>query len=305
MKRIITLLTIKLVLLLLSSLSLGSIGAEWLMQKATITPTTFFNYLPLVVRNYPAQLVQPGDFQYLGAFRLPAGDERPRTFAYGGNAMTFNPNGDPSGPDDGFPGSLFVTGHDRLPYGELPEGSQVAEISIPLPVKSGSLDDLNQAGFLQGFQNVAEGFFTELEEIPRIGMQYLNVPATGAKIHLAWGQHLQPEQPVASHAWFEPNLSAPDMQGTWFIGNQSLYSVNGYMFAIPAAWADEHAAGRYLGTGRFRDGGWSGMGPALFAYRPWIDERGTPAPPGTHLEETVLLLYESSENTSLCLSGHR
>ena len=114
----------------------------------------------------PAQLVQPSDLVYQGAFRLPGEDDRPATFAYGGSAMTFNPNGDPSGSDDGFPGSLFVTGHDRLAYGELPDGSQVAEISIPVPVVSVNLADLNQAGFLQGFHDVAEGFFRELEESP-------------------------------------------------------------------------------------------------------------------------------------------
>jgi hypothetical protein len=70
--------------------------------------------------------------------------------------MTFNPNGDPGGPADGFPGSLlFITGHDRLPYGELPNGSQVAEVSIPVPVVSGNLSQLNQAAFLQNFHNVA------------------------------------------------------------------------------------------------------------------------------------------------------
>jgi hypothetical protein len=256
----------------------------------------------------PTQLVQPSDLVYQGAFRLPDGDDRPAVFAYGGNAMTFNPNGDPSGSDDGFPGSLFVTGHDRLAYGELPDGSQVAEISIPMPVISVNLADLNQAGFLQGFHDVAEGYFRELEEIPRIGMGYLDTVATGAKIHLAWGQHMPPDQSVASHAWFDPNLSAPNMQGTWFIGNQSTNSVNGYMFEIPASWADEHTGGRYLATGRFRDGGWSGMGPALFAYRPWVDDAGTPASSGTHLEETVLLLYESSlntENIERCLNGYQ
>jgi hypothetical protein len=308
MKRFMFLLVaVATVLLLLSPLRPGSMGADWPVQEATVTPTAF-NYLPLVARNYSAQLFQPEALRYLGAFRLPGGDIRPATFAYGGNAMTFSPNGDPSGPDDGFPGSLFVTGHDRLAYGELPDGSQVAEINLPVPVKSSNLNELNQAEFLQAFHSVAEGFFTELEEIPRIGMQYLDTSATGAKIHLAWGQHLQPDPPVASHAWFDPNLSAPDMQGTWFIGNQSLYSVNGYMFEIPASWADEYAQGRYLGTGRFRDGGWSGMGPALFAYRPWTDDSGTPAPSGTHLEETVLLLYESSENTTdieRCLDGYQ
>jgi len=265
-------------------------------------------YLPLVSRNY-GSLIQPGDLVYLGAFRLPGGDTRPQTFAYGGNAMTFNPNGD-AGSTDEFPGSLFIMGHDRLAYGELPDGNQVAEISIPAPVVSDNLAALNQAAFLQGFHDVTTGFFTTLEELPRIGMQYLDTPATGPKIHLAWGQHFQDDADtqVASHAWFDPALSAPDMQGTWFIGNQSLYSVNGYMFEIPASWADEHAAGRYLGTGRFRDGGWSGMGPALFAYRPWVDGAGTPAPSGTHLAETALLLYESSENTEnieRCLDGYQ
>ena len=56
------------------------------------------------------QKLSLGDFKYLGAFRLPQGGERPKTFAYGGNAMTFNPDGDRSGPKDGFPGSLFSAG---------------------------------------------------------------------------------------------------------------------------------------------------------------------------------------------------
>jgi len=270
----------------------------------------FATYLPLVTRaaSPSGARIQPADLVYLGAFRLPDNAGRPRTFEYGGNAMTFNPNGDPSGPNDGFPGSLFITGHDRMPYGELPDGSQVAEVNIPAPSLSRDVADLPQAGFLQGFHNVAEGHFVGLDEIPRIGMTYLDTPATGPKIHIAWGQHMQPEPPVASHAWFEPNLATPNMQGPWFVGNPLPYSVNGYMFAIPSAWADAHAHGRYLGTGRFRDGGLLGMGPALMAYRPWIDENGTPAPPGTYLTATVLLLYESSVNTpniERCLTGYQ
>ncbi len=307
MKRVMLIsLGVGVVLLLLSSLALGLREANRSVQE--VTPTVS-SYLPWVTRNYSAK-VQPGDLEYLGAFRLPGGDTRPETFAYGGNAMTLNPAGDPAGSGDGFPGSLFLTGHDRI-VDELPNGSQVAEISIPQPVITDTVADLGQAAFLQTFHDVAAGYFTELEEIPRIGMQYLDTSATGAKIHLAWGQHFQPDDPaVASHAWFDPHLSAPDVQGTWFIGNQSryLYSVNGYMFEIPSAWADEHAQGRYLGTGRYRDGGWSGMGPALFAYRPWVDGAGTPAPSGMHLETTELLLYESSENTpdiERCVEGYQ
>ena len=102
---------------------------------------------------------------------------------------------------------------------------------------------------------------------------------------------------MATHGWFDPNLARPNFQGPWFIGDQTRYAVNDYMFEIPAGWADAHAGGRYLATGRYRDGGWSGMGPSLFAYRPWTDEAGTPAAAGARLPEVTLLAYESSRNT--------
>jgi hypothetical protein len=250
--------------------------------------------------------LQPQDFTYLGAFRLPGGEDRPRTFAYGGNAMTFNPDGDPAGAEDGYPGSLFVTGHDRIPYGDLPDGDQVAEVSIPFPVAGKNLETMNTAEFLQDFKNIAANAFTELDEIPKVGMVYLNRKETGPLIHLAWGEHLQP-QDQASHAWFSLDLSNPSVQGFWFIGRQDLYSVNGYMFEIPEEWARAHTGGRVLATGRMRDGGQGGMGPVILAYRPWLDD-GSPAPNETHLDEVPLLLYEKSSNTeeiTRCMQGYQ
>ncbi len=237
------------------------------------------------------QLVQPSGLSYLGAFRLPGGDDRPRTFAYGGNAMTYRPDGDPVGGADGYPGSLFLSGHDRMPSGELPDGGQIAEISIPAPSATRAVDALPTAAFLQDFREVTGGLFAGLDEIPRLGLLYLSGPG-GARLHLAWGQHLQEEVP--SHACLQPTLSSPSPRGPWYIGSQSVYSVNGYLFEIPSAWADAHSSGRTIGTGRYRDGGWSGMGPALFAYVPWTDAAGTLAAPRSRLSETTLLLYESS-----------
>ncbi len=257
-------------------------------------------YLPLILQNYgitppTGELVQPQDFEYMGAFRLPGNDPRPKTFEYGGNAMTFNPDGPPAQTGYGS-GSLFIMGHDRLAYGEMPDGNQVAELRIPTPVNSRNLEDLNYAEFIQDFTDVMPGFFMSYEDIVRVGMAYLNHPDTGPKIHLGFGWHLPPENPVATHGWFNADLTNPNFQGTWYIGNQSFDSVNGYLFDIPAAWADTHTGSRYVATGRYRDGGWSGMGPALFAYRPW--QTGGSAPvSGTHLAETVLLRYESSRNT--------
>ena len=262
---------------------------------------------PLPPAYASGDVVDPADLEYLGAFRLPGGGDRPLTFAYGGNAMTVNPNGDPGGASDGFPGSLFITGHDRLPYGELPNGSQVAEINIPLPVNSRDVATLPQAEFVQDFRDVTAGHFTEMEEVVRIGMLYLNHPLTGTRIHITWGQHIEPDPTAATQGWFNPDLSNPDFRGSWFIAEQSWYNVNDYMFEIPAAWTDAYIGGRYVATGRFKDGGWSGMGPVIIAYRPW-DENGNPPPAGAYLESTTLLHYAAStetENIERSLNGYQ
>ncbi len=255
----------------------------------------------------PIDLISPSDLAYLGAFRLPQGSGRPLTFEYGGAAMTFSPQGDPSGSADGFPGSLFIMGHDRLPYGELPDGNQIAEVSIPAPL-DGSLASLNTAVWIQQFSDVLKGHFTTLEEIPRAGLLYLQHPLTGPLLHVAFGAHFQEDtlQLVASHGWIDPNLSERDYQGSWFIGNQSFYSVNGYLFEIPVDFADAYLGGKVIATGRYRDGGWSGMGPELFAYLPW-DDHGSPLADQLHLEEAVLLQYAdsmSSEDFSRALNGY-
>lgn len=244
-----------------------------------------------------SDLIRPQDLDYLGAFRLPDGGAPPLTFEYGGNAMTFDPDH----------GTLFISGHDRLAYGQLPNGSQIAELRIPEPVNSRRLEELPYAEFVQPFRDVLQGYFAGIDEIPRLGMAYLDHPLTGPQIHLGWGMYLPADPPVATHLWFSPDLSAPQVQGPWFIGDQPHDRVNGYLFALPEAWSEAYTGGRRLASGRFKDGGWGGMGPALFAYQPW-DARGNPLPAGSHLPEVTLLQYESSLNTDnieRCLQGYQ
>ncbi len=253
-----------------------------------------------------ASLLQPADLHYLGAFRLPGEGERPQTFAYGGNAMTFNPNGDPSGGDDSFPGSLFISGHDRIAYGEVPDGSQIAEISIPAPVVSMVLDDLSVPVFIQDFTNVLDGHFSVLEEIPRMGMQFLLDSNSNPTLHIAFGQHMQYE-PVPSHSMISADLSSNTFNGEWYIGNLDPYGINGYVFELPTTWSNSYANEYPLATGRMRDGGLAGMGPSLFAYQPFQQD-GSPEPSGSHLDFLTLLLYESSLNTeelTHCLIGYQ
>jgi len=233
-------------------------------------------------------LLQPGDLSYVGAFRLPDASGG-SDWAYSGDALAYFPDGDPGGPDDGYPGSLFGIGHDWH--------KQVSEITIPVPVDSPArtLGALNRAETLRPFTDVRSGVgqLDRLNEMLRVGMAYL--PAQGAqtsgKLYLCFGQHLQEEaERVASHMWCETDLSGA--RGAWWVDDTSPYSVNDYMFDIPAAWADANAPGMRLATGRFRDGGWSGQGPSLYAIGPW--NSGNPPADGTRLDAVTLLQYSNT-----------
>lgn len=234
----------------------------------------------------PANRVMPKDVYYLGAFRLPdvVGE---CDWTYSGHGMTYYPGGDPTGPPDGFPGSLFATGNDAA-------CQFVSEIDIPVPVNSPTknLDDLNTATTLQPFRDIRNNIFGPFDNliIPRAGLAYL--PAQGGqttgKLHFCWAQHLQDFD--ASHGWSELNLSNPQTKGPWHIGNYSNYVTNDYMLEIPAGWANANTPGLRLATGRAREGPWSGLGPALFAYGPWLDGN-PPAPNATITHIKPLLLY--------------
>ena len=74
---------------------------------------------------------------YQGAFRLPDAPGTPDNvgWEWGGSAMTYYPQGDPAGPADGYPGSIYGAGHDQTQY--------ISEISIPIPLISRSRSDLD------------------------------------------------------------------------------------------------------------------------------------------------------------------
>ncbi|MFH2105373.1 MAG: hypothetical protein ABII72_04020 [Parcubacteria group bacterium] len=237
-----------------------------------------------------SDLISTSDLVYQGAFRLPTGsdgEEGPRTWSWGGSALTHYPAGDPSGPGDGYLGSLYGTGHEQTQY--------ISEISIPRPVISTAknFSDLNTATTLQEFRDIRTGFMGSEVELGRVGLAYLSQQGSqdAAKIHFGWGQHFQ-EEADTTHGWFDLNLSNPQQRGGWYIDDQSPYSTSDYLFAIPGAWASGHTPGQLLATGRYRDGGWSGQGPSLYAYGSWND--GNPPADGTRLAATTLLEYDSS-----------
>ncbi len=228
-------------------------------------------------------LIQPSDFDYLGAFRLPDGPPE-IGWEWSGSALTYYPAGDTAGPEDGFPGSLFGTGHEWNQY--------VAEIGIPAPVDSAAkgLEALNTAETLQEFADIRAGLFPALE-MPRVGLEYL--PAQGdqdnGKLYFAWAAHLDEGASLASHGWCGLDLGNPGTAGLWRIGDYVNYVTGDYLFVIPSAWADAYVGGKSLATGRYRDGGQGAQGPSLFAIAPW--QQGNPPAPGSTLPAIPLLLY--------------
>lgn len=235
------------------------------------------------------ELLQPGALHYLGAFRLPTTPDG-EAWAWSGAALTFNPEGDPGGPADGYPGSLFGTGHNWY--------QEVSEISIPSPLSDVVVEDLHIARTLQPFRDIRAGLFDFGSfEIPRAALEYLD-----GRIHFAWGQHFEDSGPAATHGWTTSDLDDATAYGPWAIEGAPRYASNDYLFTIGPSWASAHTPGMPLATGRFRDGGWGGQGPSLYAYTP--GERSGPAP-GTTLPAVPLLQYGSSiDGSPATLDGY-
>lgn len=220
-----------------------------------------------------SSLIRPETLEYIGAFRLP---DDPG-FEYSGSGLTYRPDGDPAGIDDGFPGSLFILGHDQTQL--------VAEISIPAPAMGGEgASSLPAAALLQGFSDITGGMFGS-REIPRGDLQYF--PEAGGCLWFCGGQHMQFED-APSLGLSEPDLAHPAPMGPWFAGDLSPYVVNDYLFEIPQEWAEEHHLATRLACGRFRDGTWGGMGPSIVALSQ--SEMDLP-PPGGRLDARPMVLY--------------
>ena len=226
------------------------------------------------------EVLMPDDLEYLGAFRLPEASGG-SNWEYSGQGLTYYPAGDPGGAEDGFPGSLFGFGHDHH--------VQVSEISVPAPILSKNLDELNTAITLQPFADLSGGLFdSQAMDLPVADLAYLP-PGAGqesGKLHFTFGQHFQDFEP--SHGWAELDLSNPRPVGPWVLDGYTNYATNDYLFDIPSDWTAAYTPGQPLATGRFREGVWGGYGPALFAYSP-------PTAGATVTEVTPLLLYGIQE----------
>jgi len=236
---------------------------------------------PLAIDTVSTSRIMPTDFEYLGAFRLPYIEQTDSSgltigWHWGGTGATYYPGNN----------SLYIIGHDHTMY--------VSEVSIPVPVNSRNINDLNTATTLRPFTNIRAGIvplITLFEgEIHRGGLAYLS-----GKLYSCWGAHFQEGgQNLPPFAWCD--LDFTNRQGAWRVNDDPLlYQSNDYMFDVPSSF------GNYVATGRFRDGGWGGNGPNLWLFAPW--KAGNPPVNGTNLTGIRLLGYSSTAPEGFDFNG--
>lgn len=228
-----------------------------------------------------AERIDPAnDLQYLGAFRMPAGQSGYNLSGYG---LTFNPVG------NGGQGSLFIV------QGDANGKNSIAEISIPTPVNSKTASALNSATQLQAMTNAASFSSTTADQIGDV----LYVPAQGtqstAKLYNTIFRFYNTENiDFPSLGYTELTLSSPSAKGPWHVGASQDFTnkVGWYAFLAPTSWASSYVSGRFLMTGGTRGGGnYASRGPVMYALAPWTND-SPPSAGGNTGTVTPLIQYE-------------
>lgn len=217
------------------------------------------------------QMVTPGNFEYLGAFRPPHVKTPEATFSFGGWAMAYYDRGDEGGENDGHPGSLFLTGHRQQDL--------VAEISIPRPLISAthSMDELPVASVLQPLSDMTGGirkFMTQGSSEP---FQIGGLCVVSNRLHWTLYKYYNVQTiDYPSHGTSSLTLSNPAPEGLWHLGPSNSgqsqwnsYKHAGYIFDIPEDQARQWwFGGRNLISGLQIATGLNiaSHGPAMFAY---------------------------------------
>jgi hypothetical protein len=251
-------------------------------------PFVFKTYTPTPPQPSSGNLLQPTDLVYLGAFSYPTEE----AWTYSGHALAYYPAGDPDGPDDGYPGSLFAAGHvnDDL----------VGEMSIPAPLISDDFDDLPVASVLQPLSDMTGGWKDNCTYVPDCiyrevdGLEYLpNVDKIAWNLR-DWYNVTDYDQD--SLGWSDRDMSGA--QGVWHIGERPSAGdvfhnakTCGYLFTAPERFAGEYLEGKWLIAGNHREAGAFGgsQGPTLYALAPWED--ADPPASGQSLDALALLYY--------------
>ena len=230
--------------------------------------------------------LMPENLVYQGAFSFPDGDE----WTYSGQALAFYPDGNSTGPDNGYAGSLYTATHVYNKY--------AGEITIPAPSKAKIVTELPKARVILPPTDITgnwkdnctfndECIYRELD-----GLVYLpNINKIAWNLR-DWYNTARYDQD--SLGW--SNLDMTDPQGVWHIGprNNDIFhnaKTGNYLFKAPELFAKNFLGNKWLIAGASREAGALGgsQGPTLFALAPWED--GNPPASSSNLDALALLYY--------------
>lgn len=263
-----------------------------------ILTTVCLLFLPAATATAADKLLELSDLEYLGAFRVPQGDfgsPQYSGFNYGGTALAYNP----------YHNSLFLTGH---AWYQL-----VAEISIPQPVISTVIDDLNTATVLQPFADPTEGNRT------RIGVGGAEVNTSGVPlggflvwdgklIGTAYGYYDAGSVVRLSHFISGQELSVTgDFQGMFQVGEPpetpNPAFIDGYMARIPPNWQSIFGGPALTGNCCLSIISRTSLGPAASVFNPdrlGVDDPVAAAPVlGYPIDHPTLGSYGDSDPNAL------
>jgi hypothetical protein len=223
------------------------------------------------------RLLQLSDLQYQGAFRLPAGPIGDSTFSYGGTALTYEATHN----------SLFLVGHDWQ--------QEVAEISIPQPVSSDSLNDLPVATVLQPFADVTDGTMNKVGSgTAKIGGLLSYQGKLYATVYLYYDA--EGAQQLSHYASGE-NLSVlGDARGPFRVGSLGAGFVSGYLGLVPPNWQSTFGGPVLNGQCCIPIISRTSFGPAIFTEDPRnLGTRTLPASPLVYYpQDSPLAAWDSS-----------
>lgn len=251
--------------------------------------------LGLATGSYADPLIKANNFNYLGAFRVPASDP----MSYSGSAIAYNPANN----------SLFIMGNVTT--------QNVAEISIPALVNSPIISNLNSAAMLQSPTDITEGNRRKLAVDPICAANGKSSPCdmfSGSSVEIAgltvYNNKLigtsVPRFDGANAATLSHFLSGLDLSvlgdfvgmkqvgdftGNSNIPNPSGAMVGGWMTKIPAGLQASLGGTFLTGQGTLSNVARTSYGPSAFSFDPAQIGVVNPVP------ATPLLYYPSGHKT--------
>lgn len=226
------------------------------------------------------------DFIYQGAFRVGPGLEGGQHgWGYSTGKMAFNAN-DPNDPNDD---TIYISNHVYSDH--------VAEVTIPEPIQTNDINQLNVAIEIQPLQDPTDGLIDSEPSFnysTRLGGLLVY---NGKLIWTAYEYYDADHTATKSHGYSPLDMSG-QAQGMFKVdGNgKNVGHVAGYMCTVPSNWQDQLGYPALTGLSSISIAGRTSAGPSAFGFDP--DNLGVVEP----VPSTRFLGYEdlwNSDETSM------